>query len=97
MVDWAEPEQNVDEDVMKMVKILYVYDLMLNTTTETITKEFNYMKEGRVERVKKLCNFAFVHFYTREDTCNGMAHPWWHGLHTNSSYGFYILTCPSYL
>merc|ERR1719334_2105479 len=54
MVDWAEPEQEVDEDVMRGVKILYVRNLMLHTTEETIAKEFNKFKEGSVERVKKL-------------------------------------------
>ncbi|XP_071955414.1 probable RNA-binding protein 46 [Antedon mediterranea] len=67
MVDWAEPEQDVDEDIMRTVKILYVRNLMLNTTEETLEKEFNRNKEGSVERVKKLRDFAFVHFRTRED------------------------------
>ncbi|XP_038052911.1 APOBEC1 complementation factor-like isoform X2 [Patiria miniata] len=67
MVDWAEPERDVDEDIMKTVKILYVRNLMLHTTEETIQAEFNKVKEGCVERVKKLRDFAFVHFLTRED------------------------------
>ncbi|XP_006818852.1 APOBEC1 complementation factor isoform X2 [Saccoglossus kowalevskii] len=66
-VDWAEPEQEVDEDIMKTVKVLYVRNLMLNTTEETIEKEFNSLKEGSVERVKKIRDYAFVHFVTRED------------------------------
>ncbi|XP_072018114.1 probable RNA-binding protein 46 isoform X2 [Amphiura filiformis] len=72
MVDWAEPEQDVDEDVMKTVKILYVRNLMLNTTEETILKEFNKLKDESVERVKKLRDFAFVHFFTRDDAVNAM-------------------------
>ncbi|XP_781163.3 APOBEC1 complementation factor isoform X2 [Strongylocentrotus purpuratus] len=72
MVDWAEPEQDVDEDVMRGVKILYVRNLMLHTTEETIAKEFNAFKEGSVERVKKLRDFAFIHFFTREDALNAM-------------------------
>lgn len=72
MVDWAEPEQDVDEDVMRAVKILYVRNLMLHTTEETIAKEFNQFKEGSVERVKKLRDFAFVHFFSREDALNAM-------------------------
>lgn len=46
-VDWAEPEVEVDEDTMATVKILYVRNLMLQTTEETIEKEFNSLKEGR--------------------------------------------------
>lgn len=45
-VDWAEPEVEVDEDTMATVKILYVRNLMLQTTEETIEKEFNSLKEG---------------------------------------------------
>ncbi|XP_023862808.1 APOBEC1 complementation factor [Salvelinus sp. IW2-2015] len=46
-VDWAEPEVEVDEDTMATVKILYVRNLMLATTEETIEKEFNSIKPGR--------------------------------------------------
>ncbi|XP_071796432.1 probable RNA-binding protein 46 isoform X2 [Asterias amurensis] len=67
MVDWAEPERDVDEDIMKTVKILYVRNLMLHTTEETIQAAFNKLKEGSVERVKKLRDFAFVHLMSRED------------------------------
>lgn len=46
-VDWAEPEVEVDEDTMATVRILYVRNLMLQTTEETIEKEFNSIKEGK--------------------------------------------------
>lgn len=36
----------VDEDTMATVKILYVRNLMLQTTEETIEKEFNSLKPG---------------------------------------------------
>ncbi len=45
-VDWAEPEVEVDEDTMATVKILYIRNLMLQTTEETIEKEFNSLKPG---------------------------------------------------
>lgn len=45
-VDWAEPEVEVDEDTMATVKILYVRNLMLQTTEETIEKEFNSLRPG---------------------------------------------------
>lgn len=47
-VDWAEPEVEVDEDTMSTVKILYVRNLMLATTEETIEKEFNNIKPGQL-------------------------------------------------
>ncbi|XP_017297530.1 APOBEC1 complementation factor isoform X2 [Kryptolebias marmoratus] len=71
-VDWAEPEVEVDEDTMSTVKILYVRNLMLQTTEETIEKEFNSIKPGAVERVKKIRDYAFVHFSQREDAINAM-------------------------
>ncbi|XP_015721693.1 APOBEC1 complementation factor isoform X2 [Coturnix japonica] len=71
-VDWAEPEVEVDEDTMSSVKILYVRNLMLSTTEETIEKEFNNIKQGAVERVKKIRDYAFVHFNKREDAVHAM-------------------------
>ncbi|XP_055360210.1 APOBEC1 complementation factor isoform X2 [Betta splendens] len=71
-VDWAEPEVEVDEDTMATVKILYVRNLMLQTTEETIEKEFNSLKPGAVERVKKIRDYAFVHFAQREDAIDAM-------------------------
>uniref|UniRef100_U3I5B0 APOBEC1 complementation factor n=1 Tax=Anas platyrhynchos platyrhynchos TaxID=8840 RepID=U3I5B0_ANAPP len=57
-VDWAEPEVEVDEDTMSSVKILYVRNLMLSTTEETIEKEFNSIKQ---ELLKQLGDFSFLH------------------------------------
>ncbi|KAM9326369.1 APOBEC1 complementation factor isoform 2-T2 [Gastrophryne carolinensis] len=71
-VDWAEPEVEVDEDTMSSVKILYVRNLMLTTTEETIEKEFNNIKPGAVERVKKIRDYAFVHFNNRNDAVEAM-------------------------
>ncbi|XP_033880304.3 APOBEC1 complementation factor-like isoform X1 [Acipenser ruthenus] len=71
-VDWAEPEVEVDEDTMATVKILYVRNLMLSTAEATIENEFNSIKPGAVERVKKIRDYAFVHFTNREDAVNAM-------------------------
>ncbi|CAB1451539.1 unnamed protein product [Pleuronectes platessa] len=71
-VDWAEPEVEVDEDTMATVKILYVRNLMLQTTEETIEKEFNNLKPGAVERVKKIRDYAFVHFTHRDDALDAI-------------------------
>uniref|UniRef100_H2ZH10 RNA-binding motif protein 46 n=1 Tax=Ciona savignyi TaxID=51511 RepID=H2ZH10_CIOSA len=71
-VDWAEPEVEVDEDVMATVKILYVRNLMLNTTEEQLEAEFSALvPAGSIERVKKIRDYGFVHFNTRENaiTC----------------------------
>ncbi|XP_069016002.1 APOBEC1 complementation factor isoform X2 [Embiotoca jacksoni] len=71
-VDWAEPEVEVDEDTMATVKILYVRNLMLQTSEETIEREFNNLKPGAVERVKKIRDYAFVHFSQRDDALSAM-------------------------
>lgn len=71
-VDWAEPEVEVDEDTMSSVKILYVRNLMLTTSEEAIEKEFNNIKPGAVERVKKIRDYAFVHFNNRNDAVDAM-------------------------
>uniref|UniRef100_A0A8C3KT75 RNA-binding protein 47 n=1 Tax=Calidris pygmaea TaxID=425635 RepID=A0A8C3KT75_9CHAR len=71
-VDWAEPEIDVDEDVMETVKILYVRNLMIETTEDTIKKVFGQFNPGCVERVKKIRDYAFVHFSTREDAIHAM-------------------------
>ncbi|XP_027999503.2 RNA-binding protein 47 [Eptesicus fuscus] len=71
-VDWAEPEIDVDEDVMETVKILYVRNLMIETTEDTIKRVFGQFNPGCVERVKKIRDYAFVHFASREDAVHAM-------------------------
>jgi len=63
-VDWAEPEQDVDEEIMEQVKVLYARNLLLSTTEETIEDIFSQFAE--VERVKKIKDYCFVHFTTKE-------------------------------
>ena len=71
-VDWAEPEQEVDEDIMQQVKVLYVRNLMLDTTEDTLLSIFSQFQSGCVERVKKIRDYAFVHFSTREACMRAM-------------------------
>ncbi|XP_024866553.1 probable RNA-binding protein 46 isoform X2 [Kryptolebias marmoratus] len=66
-VDWAEPEKDVDEEVMQRVRVLYVRNLMLDTTEETLHQEFSRFKPGSVERIKKLTDYAFIHYRCRSD------------------------------
>lgn len=72
-VDWADPEKVVDEETMQRVKVLYVRNLMISTTEDKIKAEFNKFKPGVVERVKKLRDYAFVHFFHREDAVAAMS------------------------
>ncbi|KAF6039886.1 A1CF [Bugula neritina] len=77
-VDWAEPENEVDEDIMKTVKILYVRNLMLSTTEDHLEEVFTNAAEPQppgkkvVERVKKLKDYAFVHFSEREEALRAL-------------------------
>ncbi|XP_063777103.1 RNA-binding protein 47 isoform X2 [Pseudophryne corroboree] len=71
-VDWAEPEIDVDEDVMETVKILYVRNLMIETSEDVIKKIFGQYNPGCVERVKKIRDYAFVHFTSRDDAVQAM-------------------------
>lgn len=71
-VDWAEPEQDVDEEIMVTVKVLYVRNLMLSTSEEAIEKYFNDLISNSVERVKKIRDYAFVHFNNRENAVHAM-------------------------
>ncbi|XP_062420747.1 RNA-binding protein 47 isoform X9 [Pungitius pungitius] len=73
-VDWAEPEIDVDEDVMETVKILYVRNLMMETSEEMIRQVFSQWNPGCVERVKKIRDYAFVHFTSRDDAVMAMDH-----------------------
>ena len=72
-VDWAEPEPEVDLEIMKKVKILFARNLMPETTEPQIRSVFTTLctAKGRfpanaVERVKKSNDFAFIHFASRE-------------------------------
>ncbi|KAK7910107.1 hypothetical protein WMY93_014791 [Mugilogobius chulae] len=71
-VDWAQPEKDVDEEVMQRVRVLYVRNLMLTTTEETLEQEFSRFKPGSVERVKKLTDYAFVHYRNRDDALTAL-------------------------
>uniref|UniRef100_A0A183UXG7 APOBEC1 complementation factor n=1 Tax=Toxocara canis TaxID=6265 RepID=A0A183UXG7_TOXCA len=71
-IDWAEPEQQVDSDIMENVKILYVRNLMLSTDEATLRKYFEMGDAQCIERVKKIRDFAFIHFTTREKALNAL-------------------------
>ncbi|KAI8512061.1 APOB1 complementation factor [Branchiostoma belcheri] len=71
-VDWAEPEPEVDEEVMRKVKVLYVRNLMVTTKVNTIKQACEVGEEKTVTRVKKIRDYAFVHYKTREDALVAM-------------------------
>jgi RNA recognition motif-containing protein len=48
------------------VRILYVRNLMLSTDENTMRAAFERVTPGCIEKVKKIKDFGFVHFTTRE-------------------------------
>lgn len=83
-IDWAIPENEVDEETMSKVKILYVRNLMLSTTEETIRKAMESVAgQEHLERVKKMRDFAFVHFTDRESAKAAM--DFWHNKELDGS------------
>lgn len=72
-VDWAEPELEPDEEVIAKAKNLYVRNLPA-TVEEGHLRELFEKITGRcsIEHVKKLKDYAFVHFFKREDAMQAM-------------------------
>lgn len=52
------------------VKVLYIRNLMLTTTESQIEEVFS--KLAPVERVKKIRDYAFIHFHSKEDAHTAM-------------------------
>ncbi|XP_066952599.1 heterogeneous nuclear ribonucleoprotein R-like isoform X11 [Macrobrachium rosenbergii] len=70
IVDWADPQEEPDEDTMSKVKVLYVRNLTQMTTEEMLKERFEEF--GKVERVKKIKDYAFVHFEERDEAVKAM-------------------------
>ncbi|VDP13654.1 unnamed protein product [Soboliphyme baturini] len=70
VIEWAEPQEEPDEETMNKVKVLYVRPVKDSFTEEKIKEEFQ--KFGEVERVKKVKDYAFVHFTERENAMKAM-------------------------
>lgn len=52
---------------------LQVRNLPLSATDETLLREFSRFKPGCVQRVKKLTDYAFVHYSCREDAMEALS------------------------
>ncbi|XP_054161841.1 RNA-binding protein 47-like [Oppia nitens] len=68
-VDWAVPETNVDEEIMSKVMVLFVRHLSIECSEDMIKNVFSLKgsQKVNVQKVKKIKNYAFVHYFTRED------------------------------
>uniref|UniRef100_A0A8C6TU42 Synaptotagmin binding, cytoplasmic RNA interacting protein n=1 Tax=Neogobius melanostomus TaxID=47308 RepID=A0A8C6TU42_9GOBI len=63
-VEWADPIEDPDPEVMAKVKVLFVRNLAADVTEEGLETQFGAF--GKLERVKKLKDYAFIHFEERE-------------------------------
>lgn len=52
--------------LLLQVKVLYVRNFLIRTTPETIESVFENAIQNKIERVKKIYDYAFIHFYLRE-------------------------------
>jgi len=69
-VDWADPIEEPSDAIMKKVKVLYVKNLALKVTEENIKTSFS--EYGKVDRVKKIKDYAFVHFEDRDNAMKAL-------------------------
>ncbi|XP_013999611.1 heterogeneous nuclear ribonucleoprotein Q isoform X1 [Salmo salar] len=70
-VEWADPIEEPDSEVMAKVKVLFVRNLANSVTEEILEKSFGQF--GRLERVKKLKDYAFIHFDERDSAVKALA------------------------
>ncbi|XP_071998108.1 heterogeneous nuclear ribonucleoprotein Q isoform X6 [Engystomops pustulosus] len=69
-VEWADPIEDPDPEVMAKVKVLFVRNLANTVTEEILEKAFGNF--GKLERVKKLKDYAFIHFDDRVGAVKAM-------------------------
>ncbi|KAK6169684.1 hypothetical protein SNE40_020680 [Patella caerulea] len=70
IVDWADPQEEPDDETMDKVKVLYLRNLTSEVTEEALKEKFEAY--GKVERVKKIKDYAFVHFEERDFAVKAM-------------------------
>lgn len=70
IVDWADPQEEPDQDTMEKVKVLYVRNLKADVSEEQLKETFE--PYGKIERVKKIKDYGFVHFEEREHAIAAM-------------------------
>ena len=70
IVDWADPLEEPDEDTMAKVKVLYVRNLKLDVTEDQLKAKFE--PYGKIERVKKIKDYGFVHYENRDDALTAL-------------------------
>ncbi|XP_044592400.1 heterogeneous nuclear ribonucleoprotein R isoform X4 [Cotesia glomerata] len=70
IVDWADPQEEPDEQTMAKVRVLYVRNLTQDCSEEKLKECFEEF--GKIDRVKKIKDYAFVHFEDRDHAVKAM-------------------------
>ncbi|XP_034938338.1 heterogeneous nuclear ribonucleoprotein R-like isoform X13 [Chelonus insularis] len=70
IVDWADPQEEPDEQTMAKVRVLYVRNLTQDCSEEKLKECFE--QYGKIDRVKKIKDYAFVHFEDRDNAVKAM-------------------------
>ncbi|XP_062863011.1 synaptotagmin binding, cytoplasmic RNA interacting protein, like isoform X4 [Trichomycterus rosablanca] len=70
-VEWADPIEDPDPEVMAKVKVLFVRNLASTVSEELLENTFSQF--GKLERVKKLKDYAFIHFEERDGAVKALA------------------------
>ncbi|XP_063987860.1 heterogeneous nuclear ribonucleoprotein R isoform X9 [Diachasmimorpha longicaudata] len=70
IVDWADPQEEPDEQTMAKVRVLYVRNLTQDCSEEKLKECFEQF--GKIDRVKKIKDYAFVHFEDRDCAVKAM-------------------------
>jgi RNA recognition motif-containing protein len=65
-VDWAQPEEEANGDVMSRVTNLYVRSIQETVSESQLQELFSCKGQISVSKVKKIMDYAFVHFNCRE-------------------------------
>lgn len=69
-VDWADTIETPTEEVMQNVRVLYVRNIHESVSEIQLKQIFSSF--GSIEHVKRIKNFAFIHFTNRNDALNAM-------------------------
>lgn len=70
IVDWADPQEEPNSEVMSKVKVLYARNLTQECTEDKLRDTFEQF--GAIERVKKIKDYAFIHFVERAEAVKAM-------------------------
>lgn len=69
-VDWADSMDTPTDEIMQNVRVLYVRNVGKSITESQLRELFE--RFGEIERIKRIKDFAFVHFNQRTDALNAM-------------------------